>query len=322
MEVGSKDILNQKEKVKEILEKYRNAGDISIQAKKLAQKICKPGASVYTISEQIEDYIRKKGAKPAFPINMSINTEAAHYSAEILDQRIIPENSIIKIDLGAEIDGYLVDTAITINFNPELNDLSTISETALENAIKSVKSGVKVYTIGKIIEKTITDAGYQPIRNLSGHQIKRYELHAGITIPNCGPKYFGDNSEKFQAGKIYAIEPFASNGKGWIKNGKTTNIFRIINKPNKKQKDLIPIYNEFKNKVGVLPFSPRHLHEKNSGLKGKKLITENIRKLKNANIITGYPVLIEQKENSMVSQHEHTVRVTNEGCEVLTSTNL
>ena len=310
--------ISPKNNITEILSKYREAGKISIEAKKLALKIVKPGAKAYDVCERIEDLIIKKGAKPAFPVNFSINHEAAHYSATILDNRIVPENAIVKIDLGAHIDGYLVDTAITVNLDPDLEDLSNASKDALEKAIEAVKPGMKVDEVGKIIEKTIEGYGYQPIRNLSGHQIKKYILHAGVSIPNTGPNTFGRSPAKFEPGRIYAIEPFASTGEGWVNNDRVITIFRYVKDPRSKDKELRNIAMKVKNIVGRLPFSPRHLHDKSTGKKGKEDVTRNIRKLQRANVITGYPVLIEANKDIRVSQHEDTIRITRDGCEILT----
>jgi len=305
-------------KIQDILSKYRRAGEISIGAKKLAKKIIKPGVNIWEAGEKIENFIIENGAYPAFPINISTNNEAAHYSPDILDDRIIPKKSIIKVDLGAHIDGYLVDTAITLNFNPDFDNLSKASEEALDAVISVAKAGTKISELGTLIEKIITQAGYEPIRNLSGHQIKRYVLHAGVTIPNASPSFIDRPQGRLQLGRIYAVEPFASNGKGLIENGNITNIFRFVNPPSKKQKELIPLYNRYKSKVGVLPFSPRHLYGLDTS-EDKLGIYMNLRKLLRANIITGYPILIEKDRKAMVSQFEHTLRITNNGCEVLTS---
>lgn len=304
--------------VKDILNKYREAGKISIEAKKLAYKICKPGAKAYDICEKIESLIIERGAKPAFPVNISFNHEAAHYSATILDKRTVPEKAIVKIDLGAEIDGYLVDTAITVNHDPELDELTQASKDALEKAIEIIKPGLRVDEVGKVIEKTIESYGYQPVRNLSGHQIKKYVLHAGVSIPNTGPKTFGGTRAKFEPGRIYAIEPFASSGEGWIKNDRVVTIFRYVKDPRNKDKELQQIAQLVKKTVGPLPFSPRHLHDKSTGIKGKEEVTRSIRRLLRANVITGYPVLIEANRDIRVSQHEDTVRVTRDGYEIFT----
>jgi len=305
-------------KIQEIIGKYRRAGEISIEAKKIASKLIKPGANAWEAAEEVEGYIREQGADPSFPINISINNEAAHYSPEILDDRVIPENAIVKVDLGAQIDGYIVDTALTLNYNDDLEELKEISKDALDAVIAVAKPGVKIADLGSLIERVITNAGFQPVRNLSGHQIKRYVLHAGVSIPNAGPGFMDKNQGKLKAGRIYAVEPFASNGVGLIENGKSVNIYRFINKPSKKQQELIPLYNTFKKKVGPLPFSPRHLYDPDNDW-NKEAVTMGLRKLMRKNIIMGYPVLVEQDRNAMVSQHEHTLRITRDGCEVLTS---
>lgn len=315
---SQKSNLSKKEKVRQIISNYRKAGQISIEAKKLAAKLIKPGTNAWEAAQKVEGFIRDQGAAPAFPINVSINNEAAHYSPEILDDRIIPEQAIVKVDLGAHIDGYIVDTALTLNYNDELNVLTQVSKEALNAVIAVAKPGVKIADLGALIERIITQAGYQPIRNLSGHQIKRYNLHAGVSIPNAGPGFLEKKQGKLQAGRIYAVEPFASNGKGMVENGKHVNIFRFVSKPSKKQKDLIPLYNEYKKIVGILPFSPRHLYAPDQG-RDKESVTRGIRQLLRANIIMGYPVLVEADRQAMVSQHEHTLRITRDGCEVLTS---
>jgi methionyl aminopeptidase len=307
------------DKAKEALEKYRLAGKISIEAKELAKTIVKPGKNSFEIAQEIESFIRSKGAKPAFPVNFSINNEAAHYSPEILDTRVVGDSDIIKLDLGAHVDGYIVDTAITINFNNEFDDLTQISKIALDNVLEILKPGVSVADVGRIIEDTIVNSGYEPVRNLSGHQIKKYNLHAGISVPNHGPGHFGIPKHKFKAGEVFAIEPFASNGVGEIKNGKRTNIFRVIKKP-KTSEDAV-LLSKYFDKIGILPFSPRFVFEDKLGENGKNEITKDIRKLLRKGIIMGYPVLVEVDPNAVVSQHEHTVLITKNGCEILTKEN-
>ena len=309
---------DKKSKIKQILDNYRKAGDISKKAKKLGRKLVVPGANVYEICETIEDLIRKEGGKPAFPTNVSINNEAAHYSAEILDDRVIPENSITKLDLGVHIDGYIVDTAITLNYDPKLEILTQAAKDALYAALNAIRPGVKVEKIGRIVEKIINKAGYKPVMNLSGHQIKRYNLHAGLSIPNVGPGYFERDSSKFELGRIYAVEPFASTGKGLIDSDKITNIFRLNKEPKKKDAEMLRVYHQYKKKVGILPFSPRMVHDKSSGIEGKKEVEANIQKMLRTKSIVGYAVLAELKKSVRIAQFEHTVRVTKKGVEIFT----
>ncbi len=310
--------MSAKSKAKEVLEKYRRAGEISIETLKLAKKIVKPGANAYKIAQQLENFIREQGAKPAFPVNFSITNEAAHYSPEILDTRTVGKEDTIKIDLGAHIDGYIVDTAITINFNKNAQELTEISKEALDKAMEVVKAGVSVNDVGAIVEKTITSAGFQPVRNLSGHQIKRHVLHAGVSIPNHGPGHFKLKNHKFQKGGVYAIEPFATDGFGEIMNGKRTNIFRIVKKPNKGDIEKAKLIKKFLPHVGVLPFSPRFLFDEKMGKEGAAQINKEVRTLLRSGHVMGYPVLVEVNPDANVSQHEHTLIVKENSCEILT----
>ena len=127
------------------------------------------GKTVYEICEYVESEIKKRGAKCAFPVNTSINEVAAHYTAEPNDEMTITDNDLVKIDLGAQIDGYIADTAVTVCYNPEFDSLVQGAESALKNAMSMMKVGVKSSDVGRTIEKTIKDLGLLPIANLSGH---------------------------------------------------------------------------------------------------------------------------------------------------------
>ncbi len=305
-----------KERASLILEKYRQAGQIARDAKKLAISITKPGASILEICEQIEGFIRKRGAKPAFPVNVSTNTIAAHYTAYPLDDARIPNNSIVKIDLGAHIDGYIVDTAVSVWFSPKLDDLGKASRDALDSVIEYLKPGVKLSEIGQIAQKVIESYGFHPIKNLYGHQIKRYVLHGGLSIPSTVERSWIGRDRKIEAGRIYAIEPFATTGKqGMVGDGVDVNIFRFLSTPNGKSK-LFQHAKNFYRIVGPLPFSPRWLTSPSS----RNQINESMRiinALVKQRIVMGYPTLVDI-DGGIVSQFEHTVRITRSGAEVLT----
>ena len=305
-----------REKASIILEKYRQAGQIAKDAKKLASSITKPGIAILDLCEQIEAFIRKKGGKPAFPVNVSTNSIAAHYSAYPLDDATIPKNSIVKIDLGVHIDGYIVDTAVSIWFSPKLDDLGKASREALDAIIDHARPGVKLSELGQIAQKTIESQGFRPIKNLYGHQIKRYVLHGGLSIPSTKEKLWVGKDRSLEAGRIYAIEPFATTGKqGMVGDGLDMNIFRFLSTPNGKSK-LLQHAKSFYNTVGFLPFSPRWLITSPS----RNLAKETMRIIKalvKQRIVMGYPTLVDV-DGGIVSQFEHTVRITRSGAEVLT----
>jgi len=148
----------------EEVEISRKTGEIVHKTLNRALNIVKPGMKVLDLCEDLENYIRSQGAKPAFPVNVSINEVAAHYTAKIDDEYTIPEKSIVKIDVGAHIDGLIVDAAITVSFNPIYDKLLEASMEALK-AVKTVlKHGVPIRKIGQVIEKTIKSFGFKPIR--------------------------------------------------------------------------------------------------------------------------------------------------------------
>ncbi|MBS7629310.1 M24 family metallopeptidase, partial [Candidatus Bathyarchaeota archaeon] len=158
----------------EALEKYLEAGRIAAKLKDEATRIVKVETSLLEICERLEGLTYRLGGEPAFPLNIGVDDVTAHYTSPPEDEGRIPEDSIVKIDLGIHIQGYIADTAITLTFNPNYEDLAASTEEALEAAVEAIKPGVKVSQIGAAIEKTINRFGYKPIRNLMGHRIERY----------------------------------------------------------------------------------------------------------------------------------------------------
>ena len=127
------------------------------------------------------------------------------------------------------MDGFIADTAFSIDLenSQENKKIIEASEKALENALKKIKKDSVISEIGAQIEKTITSNGLNPIINLSGHEMKPYDLHSGLTIPNFDNK----KSDKIQNG-LYAIEPFSTNGNGKVYDGKPSGIYNLINNKN------------------------------------------------------------------------------------------
>ena len=166
------------------MEEYIQAGKIASEVREMVRVKDWVGKTVYEICEWVEDEIRKRGAKCAFPVNTSINEVAAHYTAEPNDPITIKDTDLIKIDLGAQINGYIADTAVTVCYDPQYDGLVQAAEEGLANAMSMIKAGVKASDIGRTIETTIKQMGYKPIANLSGHSLEQYTIHAGKSIPN------------------------------------------------------------------------------------------------------------------------------------------
>ena len=289
------------------LEKWQKAGKITSQVREYAKTLITPGASLLGVTELIENKIYELGAQPAFPVTISLNHISAHYAADFNDKTII-ENDVVKVDIGAMVDGYIGDTAFTIDLSGKYNDLLLASQEALTEAIKIAKAGVKLSDIGKVVQQTIEKRGFSPISNLSGHGIMRYNSHCSPSVPN----YETNSDEVLLPGTIIAIEPFATDGKGLIKESNHSTIFsQEIKKP---IRDLTTrrVLKEIE-KFNGLPFNYRWLGTKFS--EGQVKIA--IRLLMQAGILRDHPPLPEVN-NGIVSQFEHTLYIGENETIVLT----
>lgn len=287
----------------QILENYRKAGKILSEVRESAVTKVTKGAKLLDVANSIEADIASKGGKPAFPVNISVNSEAAHDTPSPDDERVFGDD-IVKVDIGVHIDGYIADTAVTVDLsgNP---DLVKASRAALDEAIKLVRPGVNTNELGTVIEETINGFGFKPIYNLTGHGLERYVQHAEPAIPN---KRIGQGIT-LEAGQVIAIEPFATNGIGLVVEGSFTEIFgasRIKPVRMPYEREMLKAVQEFNG----LPFARRWV----SNVKfADKALTSLIRQ----GIIHSYPVLVEH-EHGMVSQAEHTMIITEDGCEITT----
>jgi len=300
----------------EKIEGYIKAGKALVAAKKLARKLVKPGIPFLELGNKCEDEIFRQGAKLSFPINLSLDKIAAHYSPPIDDSTVVPEKGLLKIDMGSHYNGYIADSAITINIDgdPKLQNYVEAARAGLEAAIKIFKPGTKLYELGEAIANEIISRGLRPITNLGGHQLEQYNLHAGNFIPN-----FKDKSHNYtlKSGDAYACEPFATSGVGKVVNGKDAYIFRFVKKKTKNiSYEHLNYMNKFEEHFGHLPFSPRWILKENLIPKNKinRIVNTFVRK----GILEKYNVLIE-KTAEPVSQFEHTIVIDEDGNTIVTT---
>ncbi|MBR2093073.1 MAG: M24 family metallopeptidase, partial [Candidatus Methanomethylophilaceae archaeon] len=196
------------------LAKLRTAGKVSGAARELGLSMVKEGVKLYDVAQEVEGYIRDHGCGLAFPCNISINDVAAHYTPSCNDKKVFELGDVVKVDCGAELDGYVGDTAGTVEVGTNAyKDLVEISKTARNTVAEFIGDGIPLGEIGKAVEMTITNAGFTPITNLCGHQIEPYNLHAGLSVPS----YANGSDVKIQSGMVVAIEPFATNGAGEVR---------------------------------------------------------------------------------------------------------
>lgn len=163
----------------EELEKFTKSGRILAQVREFVKRLPIQNKPLLEICEQVEGKIREFGVSPAFPCNVGVNEVAAHYTSPWNDSRLVPENSLVKIDFGVELDGYITDTAVTIALNPAYDSMIVAAETALQEALSAIAPGRKLSDIGSVVERCVKRYGFKPIRNLTGHKIDRYAIHAG-----------------------------------------------------------------------------------------------------------------------------------------------
>jgi methionyl aminopeptidase len=292
----------------DVRESLLRAGRISREVRERAVALVNEGALLLDVAEEAEDLMRKRGAKPAFPTCISIDHIAAHYSPTHDDTTRFRHGNVVKLDLGAQLDGWIADTAVTVEVGTRnWTELVRASELALQTAIEAVHAGVSTRAIGEGIQRAIESHGYRPVRNLTGHTIERYLLHAGKSVPNIphGHDVLGE-------GEVVAIEPFASSGAGQVDGRRTGNIYRVVRTKPLKQPELndylVLLSNEFK----TLPFAERWAYR----------LEPRTPALLNALLRTGsvmtYPALLDL-DGGIVAQTEHTMIVQKSGAEVTTA---
>lgn len=286
------------------------AGKIAHLALEKTCKKVKEGVKISSLYDYAVNIITQTGAKLAFPPNISINEIAAHDSAAIDEKRQIPNNAIVKIDLGANVNEMLSDTAKTVSVGGKHTILIRAAEEALQNAINIIEPDIRVSTIGRVIQRSITSHGYRPIANLTGHLIDKGNLHAGISIPNIEKPGMGGGRARIKAGMILAIEPFATIGKaGTVKDSSLDAlIYSVSSKPSSKEGKLI--YKQYKK----IPFS---LRDANKYLISQNMETKDLAAILNNDKFHRYKPLVETTKG-IVTQAEHTVYVTKKGAKILT----
>jgi methionyl aminopeptidase len=297
--------------LEEVFQKYAKAGRIAAKVREQMRRTVSEGMRIIDVCEKTESLIRESGGKPAFPCNVSVNEIAAHYTSPPQDKRIIPENCVVKVDIGVHVDGYIADTAVTVCFDPEYENLVRAAEEALETAIKMLRPGLSIARFGSAVQKSIQMRGFKPISNLTGHKISRYSVHAGKALPNV----FHLSTSRVKEGEIYAVEPFVTlhNAAGKVKSGKEAHIFRFLKHKSLKSEYAKRLLNYIEKKFQTLPFTERWLR----GCLPASHYSAAFSELLSSKSLMAYPVFIEAS-GKPVAQAEHTVVITKDGCHVLT----
>jgi methionyl aminopeptidase len=284
-------------------EKHREAGEILAQVRTEVQDRVEVGASHLSVAEWAEGRIRELGGEPAFPVNISVDEEAAHATPGPDDDATFGEE-MINLDIGVHVDGWLADSAVTVDLSGT-PDLAEASAAALDAALDVVEAGVETGEIGAVVEDVIDGYGYNPVVNLTGHGLGHWEQHTAPNIPNRAVS----QGVELTVGDVVAIEPFATDGGGKVNEGSEEEIFALEREASVRDRQARQALEQITEQFRTLPFATRWLDVPRAKMA--------LRRLKRQDLVHGYPVLKED-EGFLVSQKEHTVIVTEDGCEVTT----
>ncbi|MBC2697200.1 MAG: type II methionyl aminopeptidase [ANME-2 cluster archaeon] len=281
----------------EILEYYIEAGRIASSVRKQTLNTVEEGGRLLDTAEYAEELTRQMGGEAAFPCNISINEIASHYTP-LKGDRKFASGDLVKIDIGVHINGYIADTANTIEVDTNHNrTLIKAAREALNAAVNEIQEGVNTKYLGKVIENVIKSYNCVPMTDLTGHSMERYIIHSGVNIPNYGSASYGN---VLHAGDVVAVEPFTTLGRGGTRRGEVR-IYSLVG--NKDSKSLL--YQKLLSHFNTLPFTRRLMDEPDK-------LDNMVLKLHK------YPVLMESG-GCPVAQAEHTVIVEDKGCRVITA---
>jgi methionyl aminopeptidase len=293
------------------IQTLRELGKKAREIKEMLPSLVIVGATYLDVAETIEEEIKNAGFQPAFPVNISVNEIAAHYTPTANDTSEFKEGDLVKVDFGLHLEGNIVDTAVTIDLGNH-KELVETAELCLKRAIETVKPGVEVTEVSKTIEETAKERGLKPIANLTGHKIEEYLLHAGVSVPNVAVK----TPYRFKEGDVFAFEPFVTtqDAKGVVVDTDQVEIYSLISLKKPRTRVGVKLVEYIAENYYLLPFAERWLE--NAGFRGFSLRVA-LKELLRMHVLRAYPVL-KEASSKPVAQAEHTILVTEKGAEIIT----
>ena len=289
------------------IDKLKKAGKIAAQIREYGAGLVKKDALMTEVLDKIEEKIIELGAKPAFPAQISCNQIAAHYCPDDEDKTVFSDQ-LVCLDVGCHVDGFIGDTAITIDLSGKYTELIKAAEEALANAVNIVKPGITLGEIGKTIQDTIQKYNFAPVKNLSGHGLGEYKVHTKPSIPN----FDNGDKTKIENGMVFAVEPFASTGAGIVQDSGTATVFELTNKKPVRNMITRQVLKEIES-YNNLPFTTRWLTRK-FGAKAKFALRE----MQQLDMLRAHPPLAD-RDKGMISQAEHSILIDNDEVIVLTN---
>uniref|UniRef100_A0ACD6ADA0 Uncharacterized protein n=2 Tax=Avena sativa TaxID=4498 RepID=A0ACD6ADA0_AVESA len=327
--ITSEEKREQERLQKPIYNSVRRAAEVHRQVRKYMRSIVKPGMLMIELCETLENMVRKLikenglQAGIAFPTGCSLNWVAAHWTPNSGDKTVLRYDDVMKLDFGTHIDGHIVDSAFTVAFNPMFDPLLQATRDATNTGIKvcyllfnnvcpSFKEagidarlcdvGAAIQEVMESYEVEINGKVFQvkSVRNLNGHSIEPYRIHAGKSVPIVK----GGEQTKMEEGELYAIETFGSTGKGFVREDLECSHymknFDVGHVPLRvaKAKQLLGTIN---NNFGTLAFCRRYLDRI-----GETKYLMALKNLCDVGIVQPIPPMCDVK-GSYVSQFEHTI---------------
>lgn len=301
----------------------RRAAEVHRQVRQYARRTIKPGMTMASIAELIEDGVRTLSESDGsttsrgvgfprsgqgFPTGLSRNHVAAHYTPNAGDKTVLGESDVLKIDFGVQVNGRIVDSAFTMNFDHKYDKLLEAVQAATNAGIKEAGIDVRVGDLGGIIQEVMesyeveVDGKVYPvksIRNLSGHTIVPYSIHGTKSIPIVK----SDDPTKMEEGDYFALETFGSTGRGEVHDeGETSHYARAVEYTPRPLRlaSAKHVLQTINREFGSLPFCRRYLDRA-----GEQNYLLGLRELVKEGIVQAYPPLADIK-GSMTAQFEHT----------------
>jgi methionyl aminopeptidase len=282
---------------------------VAAEARDAGARLIVPGARVRDVCTAVEELIGGRGAAPAFPVQSSRNDVAAHDCPSPADETRYAEGDLAKLDIGVHVDGWVVDTALTVNVGarPEGQRLVEAAQSALEAAIAVAAPEVAIRVLSAAIDSTVRSFGLRAVRSLCGHGVGRWQVHGPPPIPNA-PDLAGG---RLRAGSVVAIEPFVTDGPGLVAEHGEPQVFRLDPRREPSEAPDLEALEAVRAFRG-LPFARRQL----APYAGPRL-EALLGWLRQEGRLMSYAPLRETSGRP-VAQAEHTVYVGTSGVEVLT----
>lgn len=284
-------------------EDFIKAGALAREVRAYGKSLIQKNSSYNEVIAKILEKIRELGAKPAFPPQIALNEVAAHFLPQP-DEDIHFSDQVLKLDIGVCYNGAIGDCAVTIDLSGKYQKLIDAAEAALLAAERNIKVGIPLREIGKIIEETIISYGFSVVKNLSGHGLGFNKIHTPPMVPN----YYDQSKSVVKAGMTFAIEPFATNGRGYILEAGDPNIFSWI----KKRPVNSPVAAFLVEKIKAFDGLPFALHDLCGDQYSLAEVRKGLNELLDVGSLADYAPLVEQ-EDSMVAQAENSVLVDERG---------